>query len=124
MLLFKNLFGVTPAQSMTARMERAVPAILLGRFMGEWSALEAELLRLSERGRAAGLGEWGLRGAVTSELIKRGVINEDTAREILKLRDIRNRVVHGDEDYAALVTQPLVERLRRVREELQGIELP
>ncbi|WP_146537634.1 hypothetical protein [Rubripirellula reticaptiva] len=100
-LLFENLFGfklIEPGDDRTR---------LLGEFMSAWIDLErmiAQSPTANPRNTPLGL---------IQSLRQSDVISDAELSELDNIRQIRNSVIHGSEDYHRLITDELVSRIKR-----------
>lgn len=104
-VLFKNLFGASLEVIVSDKAE------LLGRFIELWNRLEAGLVETaSETKMVHGMRRTRFTDAARF-LVDKGVMPQRTYLEIVRLREIRNAVVHGQVDYKATLTTDLIRSL-------------
>lgn len=108
-LLFKNLFGEELVTHTISTTER------LGEFMATWVSVERTMHRLAELTYTDGReGQRINIGPITSFLARDKTLDESVASEIDQLRQIRNRVIHGESDYKSIISADLMKRMRSV----------
>ena len=106
-LLFKILFG----DDLEIKKE-SESADTLGTFLAAWAELESGLERLSI---VCSLGETRSVARTIPGLVRTGVLDKASAKELERLRQIRNQVVHGKlEDYKAAIGKETMQSLRTV----------
>lgn len=116
--LFSNLFGCTLEVSGEGK-----EAHLLGSFMNHWVSIEKSLKALYENSQqetgnqhsVKNAAYFGLREAV---LGLNGLIDKSTVKEIESIREIRNKVIHAQEDISILSESGAVNRAEVVAQKL------
>lgn len=113
-LLFKNLFGEKLVPHAISETE------LLGEFMAVWVSIERTMYRLAELTYPDRLkGQRINVGPITSFLARDKTLDKSVADEIDQLRQIRNRVIHGETDRKSIITVDLMDRMRRIHSALE-----
>jgi hypothetical protein len=113
-LLFKNLFGEELVPHVISKTE------LLGEFMAVWVSIERTMYRLAELTYTDRLkGQRINVGPIISFLVRDKTLDKPFAAEIDQLRQIRNRVIHGETDYKFIINVDLMERMRRILSALE-----
>ena len=95
---------------------------LLGEFMSKWVSIEQTLLRLAELTYPPD-GHKAQKinvGPIPSFLARDKIINKVDADEIEELREIRNKVIHGEIDHNSSITNELMKRMLKVYNELKN----
>jgi len=107
-VLFERLFGFA------IEVEKPSQTELVGNFIRAWANLY-QVLESAARDR---LPQGKLRGTrlIIPEMLHHGLLDEETVQEILSLRSLRNRVVHGD---ISGLQQESVDRLNELSSWLQ-----
>jgi hypothetical protein len=103
--LFKNLFGFAlPATAPLGTNDRLAELIQL------WNMLESGLIELASRHSLLGVR----RTPIDAMRLLNGaaLIEDDELEELFELRQIRNAVVHGQDDHRKLLTDDVMTRLR------------
>jgi hypothetical protein len=112
-LLFKNLFGA----DLEIKKE-SESADTLGTFLATWAELESVLERLSI---VCSLGETRSVVRASPGLVRLGVLDKASAKELDRLRQIRNQVVHGKiDDYKAAIGKETMQSLRDILKKLEA----
>ena len=108
-LLFKNFFGEELVAHTISTTE------LLGEFMATWVSIERTMYHLAEitytdrrEGQRINIGP------ITSFLARDKTLDKSVAFEIEQLRQIRNKVIHGESDYKSIISVDLMKRMRSV----------
>ncbi len=109
-LLFHNLFGVRLIEPENDRTE------MLGEFMAEWIALERMLDRTPHA-----IDIETPRGTVIilRRLFDDDIISASELDEINNIRQIRNKIVHGQTDHNTAVTSELIRKLGEIIRNIQ-----
>lgn len=104
--LFTNLFGVRLLAPAEDRNQ------LLGRFMDAWVRLEQGLSRLVRLVSDAAERQVPLSPVQTFNLLSNlGVLSRDERLELDRIRQTRNRILHGQADHKAVLDEQLVSRV-------------
>lgn len=109
-LLFQNLYGI---ELIPSEAKTKAPLEL---FIQEWAALEQALMGLSLRERGSPYPR-----ATTSavrELHSSGLLEDTDVACFQQLRDLRNRIVHGQAETSTVITPEVIYRLRKLAEKL------
>jgi hypothetical protein len=104
--LFRNLFGVELLPESTPQHTG-----LLGEFLEAWNQLEAAIIETVERESPTGARPRGLMEAALFLEDSQYIGDVDT-RDLRKVQDIRNRVVHGMVDYREAITPEIIAKIR------------
>lgn len=104
-LLFKNLYG----QELIIQQDNSKE--LLGEFLSEWVILEKGLYDLTQTHSLIGTRRNTLNSAFDF-LSGAGIIDEDEIKEISKLREVRNSVIHGTKDFKKILNKDLIEKVK------------
>ena len=113
-LLFKNLFGEKLVLHAISETE------LLGEFMAVWVSIERTMYRLAELTYPDQPKSQRINvGPITSFLARDKTLDKSVATEIDQLRQIRNRVIHGETDYKSIITVDLMKQMRRIHSALE-----
>lgn len=111
-LLFKNLFGA----DLEIKKE-SESADTLGAFLATWAEMERAFEGLSI---VYNLGQGRSLARASAELARQGVLDKATAKEIDRLRQIRNEVVHGKvDDYKAAIGKETLQTLKGILKKLE-----
>jgi len=113
--LFRSLFGIDLEVPTTPAWDK------LGRFIAAWASIEQAFSSLGQAQwwRA----DWGKRRISAygvSESVPSYGATKKEREELLRLRDIRNRVIHGTEDYRALISEADIARVEELASRLNG----
>lgn len=119
--LFSNLFGYSLIVS-----DEGEGTHLLGSFMNHWVSIEKSLKTLYEESEqntkadnsVQNMAYFGLREAV---LGLSGLIDKSTAKEIQNIREIRNKVIHAQEDFSILSESGAVARAELIAQKLKKL---
>lgn len=108
--LFLNLFGCSLNLPESDKGEH-----LLGAFMAEWVNIEKQLkalyaMKISKPDTTSGAENTLYFGLCEAELSLNGVIDKTSAKEIGDIRQLRNKVIHGQEDISILTKTHAVSR--------------
>jgi hypothetical protein len=118
--LFSNLFGCSLDIS-----GEGETAHILGSFMSNWVTIEKSLKALYEKSEKTKTDEdvknaayLGLREAV---LGLNGLIDKNTVKEIESIREIRNKVIHAQEDVSILSESNALNRSELIAQKLSKL---
>ncbi len=114
-LLFKNLFGHEPEIK-----KESQGADVIGAFLVAWAELEKAQVALSH---SLGLdrGTTLPRPASLGELVKHGILDSAAAKELDRLRQIRNQIAHGRiDDYKATIGKEAIASLTEIQRKLEA----
>lgn len=117
-LLFMNLFSVS------VELQRSSGQELLGTFLEEWISLEKSIVRVARQYRSdLTVAEQRLPApmAAFQGLSAMGVLGKKSSRRIDFYRVLRNRLVHGELDPNASLTEEAVAEVRKLREEIEDL---
>lgn len=104
-LLFRNLYG----QELIIQLDNSKE--LLGEFLSEWVILEKGLYDLTQTHSLIGTRRNTLNSAFDF-LSGAGIIDEDEIKEISKLREVRNSVIHGTKDFKKILNKEIIEKVK------------
>lgn len=104
-LLFKNLYD----QELIIQQVNSKE--LLGEFLSEWVILEKGLYDLTQTHSLLGTRRNNLNSAFNF-LSFAGIIDEEEIKEISKLREIRNSVIHGTKDFKTILNKEIIEKVK------------
>lgn len=108
-LLFKNFFGEELVAHTISTTE------FLGEFMATWVSIERTVYRLAELTYTDRREDQRINiGPITSFLARDKTLDKSVASEIDQLREIRNKVIHGESDYKSIISVDLMKRMRSV----------
>lgn len=113
--LFKNLFGEELVPHTTPETQR------LGEFMDAWVALETGIHVLANRNSLTGNVSIGALRSMQF-LEDAAILEEGEAKELNRIRQIRNEIVHGQSDYKQILTKELLKRVRYFAERFREDE--
>lgn len=113
--LFKNLFGEELVPHTTPETQR------LGEFMDAWVALETGIHALANRNSLTGNVPIGALRSMQF-LEDAAILEEGEAKELNRIRQIRNEIVHGQSDYKQILTKELLKRVRYFAERFREDE--
>lgn len=115
-LLFKNLFGFE------VEVEKTKGHDILGGFLAAWVRLEKAIHALSEK-HSEHLSTLGGRVQppvmAVRHLRHANVLDNQTYQEIDEIRQIRNKIVHGTEDYKQSLSRELVAHVNTIALKLE-----
>jgi hypothetical protein len=119
--LFSNLFGCSLDVSGEGEDGR-----LLGAFMNHWVNIEKSLKALYNNSKQETGNEEGAKNAAYFGLREvvlgvNGLIDKSTVKEIESIRDIRNKVIHAQEDISILSESCAVNRAEVVARKLSKL---
>lgn len=111
-VLFKNLFGteLVPEEDDLSQS--------LGRFLVAWVDIERLLVDASERFHASSARISHDLMAGAQALAKRGKLIQDDLRQLDSFRRTRNEVVHGVVDHRTVLTPPVMDEVRNLRDRI------
>ena len=113
-LLFKNLFGLD------LQIPESKGTDVLGAFMAAWVKLEQAIGELAiKEGYSKASHRPILPMLAIRELVSQGFVDQITAQEIENLRQIRNKVVHGVDDYKTILDFKTVKRVNALTQQLE-----
>lgn len=119
--LFSNLFGCSLDASGEGK-----DAQMLGSFMNYWVTIEKSLKTLYEKSHQKNKTDEGVKNAAFFGLREavlglNGLIDKSTVREIENIREIRNKVIHAQEDIAILSESGAVNRAEVIAQKLRKL---
>jgi len=104
-LLFKNLFGQELLVDRTDHKE------LLSEFLSEWVVIETGVHEMAREHSLLGTTKNTVLDALRF-IVNAGLLAQHDYKELNELRTIRNSLVHGKDDYRALLNQSIVDRVK------------
>ena len=108
-ILFRNLFGFDVAVKKNEGFD------LLGTFLAKWVQIERSLTeialnnpdQISTKSKDL-LSLKGISASISSELARAKIISQGTSSSIDELRLIRNKTIHGQDDYRESITKEIL----------------
>lgn len=120
-ILFRNLFEFDV--EITGQNESAD---LLGSFLVAWVDIERAFSEIVEKNPTMFKHSRGPLGNlfIVDELVNNRLIKANTADRINEIREIRNKVVHGVENFRDLITPELIIETKSIAEQLKNPYIP
>ena len=121
-LLFRNLFGFD------VKVDDSDGHVLLGAFLASWVEIERALSEIAFKNidivsaKSKSMAQRGiLPSDVARELAQFGIISPSLGLQIDELRLIRNKSIHGRDDYRKAITKEVVLKADFIIQELKKI---
>lgn len=119
--LFSNLFGYSPDMS-----DEGEGAHILGAFMNHWVSIEKSLKTLYEKSAQRRKGDQAVEGAAYFGLREavlglNGLLDKSTVKEIESIREIRNKIIHAQEDFSILSESGAISRAEIIAQKLNRL---